>query len=574
MNMEFSRGQAPEVGQDEKPSSIERAFAADIFEQELRSRQEQAWFDLGSDNWNNQNFVDVYYEHSAGLTAEYLENAGVTQDQPEYEEFYNIARKYSWDQMSDEEWQFGYPDEEHPENLPVSGHRALQREHRAMFGYGVSRDGEERIPYRGGSSTAPDNSEPTPNTPSAPDDPESTPDDDHNTERSLDDLETQIRIAENDVNEALAGRMKVGYFRRKKKTELQADLSQKRRLLNELRAERNDRFVEQLRSENISDEQIVETLANQTNAGIARQGEDQHEAMIGNKWYQRQWNKLSERYANAERSTKIATVVIASLALVPVAAAAGTATVAGAGALAGIRVLRTYHLKKSQLYETSNNPEPIEYMVGDEYKSVDEVLAEANAYPDTIIDERIEKADDINKKAFYGSMGAAALVGVGVVVEHWDTVKEVGSHVGNYAGRVWDYFNGDDTKAIQVPTEPVNPGPGTGPEVNPPRPPVPEIPKAPSFDVAQFADASTIDMTEGWYSTFNQLGVTDPGEQYALLHNQSLMNQLKDMGLAYQDNRPEVGGWGMNMTPDGKLPPEALKTIRDMAYQNHYTLAR
>lgn len=561
MNMEFSRGQAPEVGQGERPSSIERAFAADIFEQELRSKQEQAWFDLGSDNWDSQNFVDAYYEHSAGLTAEYLENAGMTQDQPEYEEYYNIARKYSWDQMSEEEWQFGYSDEEHPENLPVSGRRALQREHRAMFGFGVSRDGEQRVPLVG---TLGNRNEGTAGTVNG-----HETEEEGETERTLEELEADIRLATADASHAFATRMKAGFFARKhKKIEMDQVLKEKQKTLDDLVAVRDERLAAQL-AETMDPEAAAEELARVMNGDADREGQGQRRAMIGD----RTTGKILDWYSNLDRGEKIVLGLGVAATGAVLGTVAGCAGIFGGAALAGTRLVRSYAMQRAKLYEAPEQPEPISHLNEDgEIKSVQEMTHEAAQRRAAITNQRLEKGEKVKKWAAVTTIGSTALIGFGLVSEHVN-MGSIVEKAKSGIGRVWDYFNGDDAKAIQVPTEPVEPGPGTGPQINPPGPSAPEMPGK-TFDPAQFVEASTVEMKEGWYSTFNQLGITDPGEQYAMLHNESLMNQLKDMGLAYRDNRPEIGGWGMNMTPDGKLPPEALKTIRDMAYQSHYTLAR
>ena len=83
-------------------------------------------------------------------------------------------------------------------------------------------------------------------------------------------------------------------------------------------------------------------------------------------------------------------------------------------------------------------------------------------------------------------------------------------------------------------------------------------------------DALTIKPGEGWYETFKNVGVVDEQARKALLSDEGLMQQLKDMGLAYKD---EELVWGMNMTSDGKMPREALDLIRESAQSHHFTLA-
>lgn len=75
-------------------------------------------------------------------------------------------------------------------------------------------------------------------------------------------------------------------------------------------------------------------------------------------------------------------------------------------------------------------------------------------------------------------------------------------------------------------------------------------------------EARSIDWGEGWYQTFGEIGI--PEDLHAeLLQDTELMTQLQGMGLAYPDTT--IGGWGIIMTEDGMMPPEALELIRRAA---------
>lgn len=118
--------------------------------------------------------------------------------------------------------------------------------------------------------------------------------------------------------------------------------------------------------------------------------------------------------------------------------------------------------------------------------------------------------------------------------------------------------------------------PGNGPEIDPNDYPPLEGVETGSGDVTPspevFSDSAyTVDRGEGWFQTFNELGLRDQTAQWNLLHNHELMSQLQQMGLAYPD--VNLGGWGINMTPDGKMPQAALELIRDYAVQSGYDLA-
>lgn len=121
-------------------------------------------------------------------------------------------------------------------------------------------------------------------------------------------------------------------------------------------------------------------------------------------------------------------------------------------------------------------------------------------------------------------------------------------------------------EAAAQPVEPTPEG-SSSKDVDEIIPKQPEPIRTPEYSI----HASTVTLGEGWYQTFSEVGITDPGQQYALLHNQALMQELANQGLAYPD--ATLGGWGINMTVDGKMPLESLKLIEDYAKQSGYSLA-
>ncbi len=60
-----------------------------------------------------------------------------------------------------------------------------------------------------------------------------------------------------------------------------------------------------------------------------------------------------------------------------------------------------------------------------------------------------------------------------------------------------------------------------------------------------------------------EAGITDPEKQQAILANGDVMSKLQDMGLAYK--APELGGWGISMPANGKMPTEALELLTNAA---------
>lgn len=89
------------------------------------------------------------------------------------------------------------------------------------------------------------------------------------------------------------------------------------------------------------------------------------------------------------------------------------------------------------------------------------------------------------------------------------------------------------------------------------------------YDGAVEGAVSHIDIGEGWYDTFEQMGLSE-GVWRILLEDEQLMTQLQEMGLAYPDD--SIGGWGINMTADGKMPQEALDLIRQSAFNHGFAV--
>lgn len=68
---------------------------------------------------------------------------------------------------------------------------------------------------------------------------------------------------------------------------------------------------------------------------------------------------------------------------------------------------------------------------------------------------------------------------------------------------------------------------------------------------------------EGWYQTFKELGIP-PAQRDDLL--KLVGPRLVDEGIGYK--APELGGYGINMTPDGHMPPEVVGTILQTAHEH------
>lgn len=95
---------------------------------------------------------------------------------------------------------------------------------------------------------------------------------------------------------------------------------------------------------------------------------------------------------------------------------------------------------------------------------------------------------------------------------------------------------------------------------------------SPAPNVGKFAfspEAATIDPGEGWLSQFADMGLS-PDQAEQLFSDQELMNKLVENGAAYVDSSSTIGGYGINMSPDGKLSADAMKIISDAINAKNY----
>lgn len=554
------------------PTDVERAFAVDVFEHELRDKQKQLW--EGVDH-TDRSAVAQYHASADELANLYVLNAGMAEDNSQFEAVQNAAAKYSWNRMDDVEWMNGVADPAKPGAMRVPGRMKLQIEQGDLFGKQLQSDGNAYVvPYSEELHLSNDNPE---------------ADDQNETKKSLEEMQSEIEILREDVSATFAKRMKVGVFNRKKKRALQSELDEKKNLLAEATKQRNNALVEKLREEGMSDEQVVEKLAEQSNADVVVDGKSQRKAMMDGNFIQRNLSKGIDKYANMKTSHKLAAGALAGLALVPVGvatgAAVGVAGVVGAAGLLATKTVKTYALNRAKIYAAPDDPKPIECKTEDSYRSVDDVLNDANNYSGRVIDSRIEKGDKIKKRATIAAMGSIALVGFGAAMEHSETIAAAGRFVGDKVGSgfnsvkesvgdIKDRFTGSDSITVETQT-PEGASPPSVPPESPGTPASPaELPPAGNdgFNIDTFAGAVEVSHGEGWYQTFGELGIMNQADQAKLLNNDVLMAKLSNMNLAYVDN--SIGGWGIKMPADGKMPTDALKLIRETAQQSHLTLSR
>ncbi len=197
------------------------------------------------------------------------------------------------------------------------------------------------------------------------------------------------------------------------------------------------------------------------------------------------------------------------------------------------------------------------------------------------IDETFEADSKLeNKKrrrsARFGAIAIAVggLVGtVGAELVNGSGVGGVGKSIGHHWRPSWqEHDSRTGSSASPAPTEGNPDSPTTG-KVHE------KIPtmggsggeSVPTGSTAEIGDAAhVIKMGEGWYQTFSEMGIANPHDQAALLNDDVLMGKLANMKLAYPDEN--IGGWGIRMTPDGRMPQPAIDLIRQHAAQHGYAL--
>lgn len=93
------------------------------------------------------------------------------------------------------------------------------------------------------------------------------------------------------------------------------------------------------------------------------------------------------------------------------------------------------------------------------------------------------------------------------------------------------------------------------PEVTPPQPPA-------GFEFAP--GGGYVNPGDGWYTVFENMGLS-PEQGQALFSDPTLMNQLVQQGAAYPDASPLIGGYGVNLPPNGWLSDGAMQLIKNAA---------
>lgn len=169
------------------------------------------------------------------------------------------------------------------------------------------------------------------------------------------------------------------------------------------------------------------------------------------------------------------------------------------------------------------------------------------------LEEENSKEQKKRRSSTYKSLGVVALSATAVDLIHvgFDAASEHYS-----AGKLHDITFGDDNAHAQGGGHEDQPGGGgdgngSGAETQPPES---------QFESPKFDDARTIDPGEGFYQTFQEMGI--PQKDWPALLDKAgpELHGINVDGHSLAYKMPN-GEWGIRMTPDGKMPTEALDAI-------------
>lgn len=534
----------------------------------LRAQQREA-IDKATEGLEGDEAIRAATEAKAALAAaypEYLEAHGVSPGNPHYGDYMDHLQVHSYvNQPDDSMWRVGVPEGtllDSSRELPISGRDV------AAIAFDSFRD---RLAAKAAVDTASTDTADEPDARPA-DTPADTAEADDTPEREETPAEKLGRLRGAYVDAAAARLRAPVYYKRKQRQELtEACEAAQTAYLEQLLAMEGAGLEQMIAAENpdgtkqFTPEQIKNMLMRQINERI--QGDEQaiKQAMIeqGGRLHRRFATAL-EKYANLSTKKKIAVGVgLGAVAAATgfgigiVAGAAGAAAgAAGAGAVMAGRFGRTYALRLSRLYKKEETPA---FAAGG-IDRPEYVLGSAQAWMQNRLKGNIESADKTKRSAIKWAVGSVAVGGVIGAATHLLDGGDVPSAA---VGKFREVLGWHDDAADS----------GTVDNVQPPI----RVPESAEWELPGEAevqvplveafsnDALTIRAGEGWYQTFKEVGISR--EHWADMLNRA-GPKLEEMGVAYR--APELGGWGMNMTPDGRMPEEALRYITETAREHGY----
>lgn len=275
------------------------------------------------------------------------------------------------------------------------------------------------------------------------------------TSESYNDARIAYDTADKELAGKVARRLKLGMFASKKtreasSTDVETAHSEYERMAEAFDAIQIEKW--KIKNPSISDEEIDHKLAKFHEAKLRLQGlRGQHEIVTGGKFGKLSElnNKATEWYAGLSKKQKIG-FAVGGLAVGAVAgglvATAGTilgatAGVVGGGLLAGAKVYKTTMQGRAGLHRNTVEVDKTDFINTDgSYKSIDELRVQSSDSFKKGFDQRVEKADKINKKAKWMTIASAALLGAGIA-GHIDAVHDAYKAA---EGGIADYFGMTD----------------------------------------------------------------------------------------------------------------------------------
>ena len=523
---------------------------------------------LGVKDWNDTegstNAKKAAYAEFDKMIEDHLAANGIAKDNEKFAEYAALLRSYSVDHIPENIWKDGKRDDDGKEEVPPMRYTAYH-EVQGKYAVPVAEEGKptsDKEPKK--DEPAPDDEDPEEKARKEKEEKEKREREAKAKERleKIEELEKELADVQTAKHKAFAARMAVGYFKRGKKKELNAtyeEASQKYyETLEELELLKMEKQDEELAESLIPhNETINEDLQKRFDALLKSDSEVQRKALVeAGGWKAKQL----EKYANMSKKKRLLVTIGAGALVAGVAAGitvltGGVGTVlaiAGGAGTGGLRTAKAYMLARSRLYQKKDE-ENLDFKLDDTSIDSKEALKQALAKLKGEDEADLTNADRKKRNAVLIGMGAAALGSFGALgLSHITGFHSNRLVSGWGGGKVGDMIAGPESvpnpEAPNLPHWSINTiqSPASSPEFVP-------------TDVSLRPGA-------GLYEEFGKI----PGIQKEHYHE-----LWKEVGpeLAKLDNgagRPFAyemkgipGNWGIRMTPDHKMPPEAFKIITD-----------
>jgi len=516
--------------------------------EEWRQQQHEALTRLreaASSDITDTSYIDEFNKSIDDSLRQYLEQNGLESTDSNYQQTFDLYRQCSIDKVRDDEWLTSPASRGGDVTDRVSGREKTAR---------VLKDKANRL----------------------------TGDEQDVTEETTVERLNKSREAK---HTAYVKRLKGPLFGKKRS---ENDQAYKQAMLEyrDVLGERLEERIAELHDEGKTEDEIKEFIKQQANQ-FARDDEAAQKAELVDK--SGRLGTWLERYANADRKTKIlyglglgavaaatgvgaGLLVGAAFGVVGGATLAGMATTGSGLAWKGFGAFRTYHLRRADIFKSDNLPE---FELKDGATSEGERRRMLEFLHDTS-EAQLKKGERIKKMAMGFALGSVALgttVGLGVHAaladggwENWSTHWQ-----GGQTQHWWEQAQNHPATNL-----PDNQGGHVGGDLTPIKPPIEaQHPGASKADVLkdylqEHAAARKIDSGEGWNQTMKELGVKSKDWHELLQEVGPKLHNVRYGGVraAYWDNSAHE--WRINMTENGKMSPEALKVLVEQANDKGY----